>query len=204
MGKQDKRVDAYIAKSAGFAQPILVHLRELVHKACPEVEETIKWGFPHFDYFGIMAAMASFKQHCAFGFWKASLIEDTARKMVPNQEGSMGHFGRLTSLADLPADKILIHYIQQAARLNEEGIKVIRAPKPKGQKKLVVPAYFKKALGTNKRALKNFEAMSYSHKKDYIQWITEAKTETTRQKRIATALKWLAEGKSRNWKYERK
>ena len=203
MGKKDKRVDAYIARSTGFAKPILVHLRKLVHSGCPEVEETIKWGFPHFDYYGIMCSMASFKQHCSFGFWKASLMTDPENRLSEVGETAMGHFGRLTKLADLPSDKILIGYIREAAKLNEEGVKISRKPKFPEKKTLLVPDYFKQVLNKNKTALKTFEAFSYSNKKDYVEWVTEAKTEETREKRIATSIEWMAEGKSRNWKYER-
>jgi uncharacterized protein YdeI (YjbR/CyaY-like superfamily) len=202
--KKDKRIDAYIAKSADFAKPILSHLRDLVHEACPEVEETMKWSFPHFNYRGeMMCSMASFKQHCAFGFWKATLMKDKSLMANAKSETSMGHLGRITSLKDLPKDRVLMAYIEEAMQLNDEGIKV-KKPKPATKKKLEIPAYFIKALKTNKAAQKVFESFSYSHRKEYIEWITEAKTESTREKRIATTLQWLAAGKPRNWKYMKK
>lgn len=201
MGKRDKRIDAYILKSADFAIPILTHLRELVHLACPDVEEALKWSFPVFEYKGIMCNMAAFKQHCTFGFWKASLMKDKTLVKNAESESAMGHLGKIKSLKDLPSDKIIIAYIKEAAKLNEAGVKVI---KKKPEKiKLVTPPYFIKALKSNKAALKTFEGFSYSNKKEYIQWITEAKAEATRDKRIETALEWLAEGKIRNWKYIR-
>jgi uncharacterized protein YdeI (YjbR/CyaY-like superfamily) len=200
MGKKDPRIDAYIAKSADFAKPILTHLRELVHAACPEVEETMKWSFPNFIYKGMFCSMASFKAHCAFGFWKADLIFGTGKTGTDDEKGSMGHFGRLSSISDLPKDKELLALIKEAVRLNDAGISKAR-PRPKVKKELVVPDYFLRALKKNKKALAAFEAFSYSHKKEYIEWITEAKTEETRQRRIAQALEWMAEGKSRNWKY---
>lgn len=202
MSKKDKRIDAYIEKSADFAKPILSHLRDLVHQACPDAEENIKWGFPHFDYKGMMASMASFKQHCSFGFWKATLMDEYAKKLSAFGSDGMGNFGRITSLKDLPPDKTLIRYIEEACRLNEDGVKVAR-PKPGPKKPLVVPAYFKKELARNKKAMAAFEAFSYSHRKDYVEWVMEAKTEPTRKKRMDTTVKWLSEGKSRNWKYER-
>ncbi len=199
MGSKDNRVDVYISKSAEFAKPILEHLRGVVHKACPNVEETIKWGFPHFDYKGMMCSMASFKQHCAFSFWKASLMSD--KKFLENSklESAMGHLGRITCLKDLPSQKVLIKYIKEAAKLNDSDVKL--PSKKKEKKELEIPDYFTKELKKNKKALAAFEAFSYSHKKEYVEWITEAKTEPTRNKRIATTLEWLAEGKSRNWKY---
>ena len=204
MGTKDKRVDAYIAQSADFAKPILLHLRELVHKACPEVEETMKWSFPHFDYIGMMCSMAAFKQHCAFGFWKASIMKD-AHKLGSGNESAMGHFGKLTSLDDLPPDKVLLSYIKEAAKLNKEGIKLPPRVKTSGaEKKVEVPAYFIKALKKNSSARKTFDAFSYSHRKEYVEWIVEAKTEETRERRIAAAIELIAEGKGRNWKYERK
>lgn len=201
MGKKDQRVDAYIAKSQNFAKPILKHLRQLVHKACPDVQETIKWSFPNFDYRGPYCSMAAFKQHCAFGFWKATLMKDKKLMSNAKSESAMGHMGRITSLKDLPSDKILISYLKEAAKLNDAGIKLPPRPKSKETKELIVPNYFKKLLNKNKKALETFNNFSYSHKKEYVEWITEAKTEQTRKKRIAATLEWLAEGKPRNWKY---
>lgn len=201
MGKRDPRVDTYIAKSQEFAKPILEHFRELVHKACPDVEETIKWSFASFDYKGPLCSMASFKQHCAIGFWKAALMKDT--KLIANakSETAMGHLGRITSLKDLPKDKVLIAYLKEAAKLNADGVKLPAKPKSKEKKEIVVPDYFTKILKRNKKSLETFSNFSYSNKKEYVEWITEAKTEETRNKRIATAIEWLAEGKVRNWKY---
>jgi uncharacterized protein YdeI (YjbR/CyaY-like superfamily) len=197
MGKTDPRVDAYIEKSAEFARPILRHLRKVVHASCSDVEETMKWSFPHFDYKGMMCSMASFKEHCAFGFWKGSLVlGDNARN------GAMGDLGRITSLKDLPSEKKLAGYIKAAARLNDEGVKVERAAQaPKAPVK--VPPYFVSALKKNKKAQATFEAFPPSHKREYVEWIAEAKGEATREKRIATAVEWIAEGKQRNWKYMR-
>lgn len=197
MGTRDKRVDAYIAKSADFARPILSHIRELVHEGCPDVTEEIKWSMPVFTYKGIVCNMAAFKEHCSFGFWKARLI------LGEHEKNAMGNFGRLTSVKDLPPRKEMLAYIKEAKRLNDEGVKVDK-PKPSKQKKeLVVPAYFVSALKKNKKAQAAFDAFPYSHKKEYIEWISEAKTEETRNRRMETALEWIAEGKSRNWKYER-
>jgi uncharacterized protein YdeI (YjbR/CyaY-like superfamily) len=199
MGKRDPRVDAYIAKSADFAKPILTYLRDVVHETCPEVEETMKWSFPHFMYEGMLCSMASFKEHCAFGFWKGSLI-------VGDDDGksaeAMGHLGRITKLSDLPPKKVLAGYIRKAMALNESGAKV--APKPKrARKELAVPDYLTAALKKNKKALTTFESFSPSHRREYIEWITEAKGEDTRQRRLEQALEWMSEGKPRNWKYLR-
>jgi uncharacterized protein YdeI (YjbR/CyaY-like superfamily) len=200
MAKKDKRIDAYISKSADFAKPILTHLRELVHKACPEVEETLKWSFPHFDYKGIMCSMAAFKQHCAFTFWKAPLIKDTHKILGRD---AMGHFGHIKSLKDLPSDKIMLDYLKQAVKLNDEGVKKEVKPKATEKKELEVPDYFITALKKNKKAFIFFENSSYSYKKEYLEWITEAKTEETRNKRMATAIEWIAEEKHRLWKYQK-
>lgn len=201
MQSNDPRIDAYIEKSADFAKPILEHIRRLVHKACPDVEETWKWSFPHFDYKGMLCSMAAFKQHATFGFWKQSLLEQSA---FPAEKTAMGSFGRITSKKDLPSDKVIIGLIQQAMELNEKGIKAAK-PRPTAAAKteLPVPDDLAAALSKNKKARSQFDKFSYSHRKEYIQWITEAKTEPTRNKRLATTLEWLAEGKSRNWKYEK-
>ena len=198
MPSYDKRIDAYIEKSAEFAQPVMVHLRELIHKACPEVSETLKWSMPSFEYKGLLCGFAAFKQHCTFGFWKQSLMETDA---FPKNKTAMGSFGRITSLKDLPSDKVMLGLIHQAMELNEKGIKVQKKTAP-SKKELVVPEILTKALSKNKAAKTTFESFPYSCKKEYVEWITEAKTEPTRDKRLATTIEWLAEGKRRNWKYE--
>jgi uncharacterized protein YdeI (YjbR/CyaY-like superfamily) len=206
MGKKEKAVDAYIAKSADFAKPILAHIRELVHKACPDVEEKMKWSFPHFDYKGeMMCSMAGFKAHAVFGFWKAKLMNDPLLVENAKSETAMGHLGRLTSVKDLPSDKKITSWIKEAMVLNDKGIKIAK-PKPteKEKKALVIPDYFTNAIKKNKKATATFNAFSYSHKKEYVEWVTEAKTEETRNNRISTAVEWMAEGKNRMWKYQKK
>lgn len=199
MSGRDPRFDEYIEKSAEFAQPILKHIRELVHLACPNITETLKWSMPHFDYKGSVCHMASFKKHCALGFWKQPLLEQNA---FP-QKTTMGGFGRIESLADLPDDKVIISLIHQAVKLNEQGIKVNRPPNSKEKKELVVPEILTAALSKNTAAKTTFDSFPYSKKKDYVEWLNEAKTEATREKRLATTIKQLAEGKARNWKYEK-
>lgn len=202
MTKKDKRIDAYINAAAPFARPILKHLRKLIHQGCPEVQETIKWGMASFDYKGPFISFAAFKKHCSFGFWKPGLIEDKHGYLQPiaaKGGEAMGNFGRITSLSDLPPDKIILGYIKQAKHLNDEGLKVPR--KTKKREQLEAPDYMLTAIERNKRALKTFDDFSPSHKRDYIEWITEAKTEATREKRLKQAVEWMAEGKPRNWKY---
>ncbi|MBS1689587.1 MAG: YdeI/OmpD-associated family protein [Bacteroidetes bacterium] len=202
MAEKDPRIDAYIAKSADFAKPILTHLRDLIHAVCPDVKENIKWSVPHFDcYDAPLCSVAAFKNHCAINLWKAALIPD--RHNVFGEKEAAGQFGKITSLKDLPADKIMIEYLKEAVRLNKEGVKLTK-PKSTEKKELIMPEALIKSLAKNKKAQQAFEALSYSHKKEYIDWITEAKTEDTRTKRIATTMEWVTEGKSRNWKYEKK
>ena len=198
----DKRIDNYIAKSADFAKPILNHLRKLIHTACPDVEEAIKWGFPHYDYKGIMCSTAAFKSHCAFNFWKASLMKD-AKLFTENNKSSMGHYGKISSLKGLPSDKIIIARIKEAMQLNDDGIKLPERNKAEN-KDVVVPDLFEKELKKNKQAATVFNNFSSSQKREYTDWISDAKTEETRNKRIATAVEWISEGKIRNWKYLKK
>ena len=198
MGRRDPRVDTYIRKAAPFAQPILADIRDIVHAACPEVEETMKWSFPHFDYKGVMCGMAAFKAHAAFGFWKGALVTGTGRG-----PDAMGQFGRITKRTDLPAKKVLAAFVKKAAALNEQGIKVARAPR-RAPVPVKVPSLLARALAANKKAKAGFDALPPSHKREYIEWITEAKGEETRARRLAQTLEWLAEGKSRNWKYEKR
>ena len=205
MGTRDPRVDAYIEKAQPFAQPILSHLRELIHQACPDVQETIKWSMPHFEYNkAVVCHLAAFKAHCSMGFWKAPLLSDPHKLLTPHGETSMGHFGAIKKLEDLPSDEILAQYISEAARLNKEGVKApARRKAPVGEKKeLETPDYFLEALAANSAAAAQFEQFAPSKKKEYIEWIAGAKTEDTRKKRLDTALEWIAEGKSRHWKYQ--
>ena len=198
MGKKDPRIDAYIADSAAFAKPILGELRSIVHEACPEVEETMKWSFPHFMYEGMLCSMASFKEHCAFGFWRGKEIvpEGAAR----NAE-AMGHLGRITSVDDLPPRKTIAAWIRQAMALNESGVRRPAKPRAKKPATVEVPDYLTAALKKNRKAQATFDAFSPSARREYVDWITEAKREATRDRRIAQALEWMAEGKPRNWKY---
>jgi uncharacterized protein YdeI (YjbR/CyaY-like superfamily) len=201
MGTRDERVDAYIAKSAEFARPILTYLRDLVHQVCPEVEETMKWSFPHFQYKGMLCSMAAFKEHCSFGFWKSSLILGKSNEAGGDEKG-MGQFGRITTVADLPSKKVLTGHIRQAMKLNDEGVKTPERSKPKAKKpELAVPDDLAAALDDHDEARKTFERFSPSHRREYIEWITEAKTQPTRTKRLEQTIAWLAEGKPRNWKY---
>jgi uncharacterized protein YdeI (YjbR/CyaY-like superfamily) len=193
-------VDAYIAKSAGFARPILARLRALMHKTCPQIEETIKWGVPHFEYQGMVANMAAFKQHASFGFWKQKLMDDPAGFFPSADDSSMG--GRkIRAMSDLPADAVLIRYIKAAIALNEQGVKV---PRPAAAKKAPAkpPADLLGALKKNAKARATFDALTPSKQREYIEWLTEARREATRTMRLATAIEWLAAGKSRYWKYQ--
>jgi uncharacterized protein YdeI (YjbR/CyaY-like superfamily) len=200
------KVDAYCAKAQPFAQPILAHLRDLIHKACPDVEETIKWSRPFFQYRGaILCNMSAFKEHCSFGFWGEE-IGAVLREAAVLKNGGMGSLGRITSVADLPSDKQMLGWIRQAAAFVDSGQytspivarhKVVK-PKPS----LDTPAEFKAALQRNKKAAAVFAAFSPTCKREYVEWIAEAKRQETRDKRIATAVEWIAEGKQRNWKYQ--
>jgi uncharacterized protein YdeI (YjbR/CyaY-like superfamily) len=199
----DPRIDAYIAASADFAKPILQHIRKLVHKAHPDIEETMKWSFPHFDYKGMLCSMASFKNHCSFGFWKATLLKDEKQLLSVAENAGMGSFGKITSLKDLPPDKILLEYIKEAVALNEEGVKTPARVKITEKKTYDMPEELTRSLKKNKKAQATFEAFSPSQKKEYIEWIVEAKTEATREKRLTTAIEWMEEGRVRHWKYKK-
>ena len=195
MATRDPRIDAYIAKSADFARPILEHLRDVVHSASPDIEETIKWGFPHFECEGILCSMAAFKQHCAFGFWNHAMVvgEGTGA-------GAMGSFGRITSVKDLPPKKTLAGYVKKAVELKKQGVKPVRN-KTRTIKPLATPDWFTAALKKHRAAAATFAALPPSQQRDYVEWLTDAKTDATRERRLTTTLAWLAEGKPRNWKY---
>lgn len=198
--REGPRVDAYIAAAAPFAQPILKRLRKIVHAGCLDVVETMKWSMPHFDYKGGLCGMAAFKAHCSFGFWKASLIFGADAEA---EREAMGNFGRITALSDLPSDKVLIAYVRKAVELNEAGVKSPTRSKPRKKEPVEVPDYLTVALKKNRKALAVFEAFRPSHQREYVEWLTEAKRDATRHQRLATAIEWMAEGKPRNWKYQR-
>lgn len=197
--KPDPRIDAYIKKSAAFAQPILRHLRALVHQACPEATETMKWSCPHFEYGGgILCGMAAFKAHATFGFWHQGMAAVLGKDGVKADE-AMGSLGRITSPADLPSDAALLRYVKTAAQLNTSDAPA--RPKAKPKPAPTVPADLADALKRSKAAAATWEKFPPSHRREYIAWITEAKRVETRESRLATTLEWLAEGKQRNWKY---
>jgi len=195
--KTDPRIDAYIARQADFARPILEHLRETVHQACPDCEETLKWSSPSFMYKGkILAGFAAFKAHASFGYWSGSQVVDAN----PERQSAMGQFGRLTSLRDLPPRAALIDLTKKAMQLIDEGVKPIRNKHAKAP--FTVPQDMRAALDANKTAAATFDGFPPSAQRDYVEWVTESKREETRSKRLAQSVEWLAEGKRRNWKYE--
>lgn len=202
MPSTDPRIDAYIAKSAPFAQPILRHVRELIHAACPEVEETIKWGMPFFEYHGILANMAAFKAHCSVGFWRGKVALGDAAD--PDKRDGMGHLGKITSLNDLPSDREFTRYVKRGAEYNREHEGAPKATSRKPKPAAKTPAYLTAALSKNKKAREQFEAMAPSKRRDYIEWLVEAKTEETRARRLKQTVEQVAQGKGRNWKYEEK
>jgi len=210
MGKHDPRIDAYIARSAEYARPILTHLRAVVHEACPDVEEAMKWSFPNFLYHGMFCSMAAFKEHCAFNFWKGELVLGAKGR---GAEKAMGQFGRLRAISDLPPKKVLAGYLKTAMKLNEEGVKPpwllkrnaaksAKASKP--AKPEAIPADLAKALKGNAAARAAFAKFPPSHRREYVQLITGAKREETRRRRLEKAIALIAEGKPQNWKYEKK
>lgn len=199
MSQHDPRIDTYIAQAADFARPILERARELVHQTSDEIEETLKWGMPTFMYRGkILCGMAAFKQHAVFGFWKGKLIVDTKGRSV---EEAMGQFGCLTSVKDLPAKRVLVGYVKKAMELNETGTTVKRATKAKPA--LRMPADLKNALENSRTADAHWDELPRGAKRDYLEWVLEAKQPATRARRIATTVEWVAAGKKRNWKYEK-
>jgi len=197
----DERVDAYIAKSADFAKPIMNHLRDLIHRAFPEMKETMKWSCPFFDFQGPVCQMAAFKNHIGFGFWKATLMSDPY-SVLKLQDETAGSFGPITKLSDLPSDEVLIEYIQEAILLNKEGVKVVKPKTKADPSALEIPDYLIERLNQEANAKIYFEKFSTSQKKEYVVWLEEAKTETTRLKRLETAIEWISEGKTRHWKYK--
>lgn len=201
----DPAIDAYIAKAEDFARPILEHWRRLVHENCPNVEEAIKWGIPHFDYKGDhMCVMAAYKAHCAFTFLKGELMSDSRLKAAKDLKPIKRLLGKITQFSELIPDQEFIVMIKEAVKLNEKGVKIQREkPVVEKPKVLETPDYFLDALVGNPKAKDVFESRSNSFRKEYIIWISDAKTDQTRQKRIDEALEWIADGKGRFWKHQK-
>ncbi|MCA9305886.1 MAG: YdeI/OmpD-associated family protein [Phycisphaerales bacterium] len=191
--------DAYIAAAPEFAQPILTKLRALMHKACPGVTESIKWNVPWFEHRGLLMGMASFKNHASFGFWRSKEMDDPHGLFEGERGGSMCTI-KFSSVKDMPADRVLIAYFKQAARLNETSKPP--APKKRSKSDLKVPASITNALKASKKAKATWDAFPYSHQLEYIIWINDAKKEETRERRLKQMIEMLEAGKSRNWKYD--
>ena len=199
MGTQHPRVDDYIERAAPFAQPILAHIRGLWHQACPDILEEIKWGAPHFTHKGIVGAMAGFKQHVSMGFWNRKLLSDPEGLF---KDTDCTHLSAIKagSVGELPDDRILLAYMQEAFDLNERGVK-----RAAGKREaLVVPEALADALAESPAARKTYEGFSWSNQKDYVEWVDSAKQAATRHRRVAQAIEWMEEGKPRNWKYMKK
>ena len=195
--KTDPRVDAYVDdKAAEFAKPILRHLRAMVHEACPDCEETLKWGMPTFMYKGkILASFASFKAHASFGYWNDTMLREDEKSRE-----AMGQFGRLASLDDLPPRDALVALTRKSMALIESGAKPERQRAPKAP--LTVPQDLRAAIDAAPAAKATWEAFPPSCQREYVEWVTEAKRDETRTKRLNQTIEWLTEGKRRNWKYE--
>lgn len=206
MGQRDPRVDAYIAKKAPFARPILKALREIAHAAAPDVSEDIKWGAPAFMHKGILFIMAGFKEYVGVNFWKGALIVPSRTLRATDDKGMLA-LEKMRSLDDMPSKKVIIGYVKAAMKLNEGGVPTPNRGKDAPVRKrapLRTPPSLARALARNAKAKKTFDAFSPSHKREYVEWISEAKTVETRDRRIEQALGWMAEGKPRNWKYMKK
>lgn len=193
----DPRVDAYVDRAQPFARPILEHIRARVHAAVPEVEETLKWGAPAFTLKGkILLVMAAFKKHAALNFWRGQELRgDDA------QAEGMGQFGKLASVADLPPNEELEELIREAARLSEAAPAPRKMKHPPNEQGAIHPA-FAAALAKAPKAKATLDGFTPGARREYLDWIAEAKRDETRDKRIATAVEWLTEGKKRNWKYQ--
>jgi len=201
MPKRLKEVDQYIADSPEFARPILKTIRRLIHKACPQIQESIKWSSPCFEYHGIVASMAAFKKHVRLAFWKGQHVkgsEELCEEMTRTGMSAM----KLHSMEDLPDHDALSAFMTSAAALNEPGDKPVTARKQAARRsKPKLPDDLLARLKKHKKARATFDGFSPSHQREYVEWITEAKRAATRQRRIDTTIEWLTEGKTRNWKY---
>lgn len=204
MTQFNKKVNDYITKSESFAKPILEHLRQVIHDTCPEVQEDIKWGIPHYTYKGDhLLMLAGFKNHCSFSIYKAEFLKDKEIVESIKAGKKFGYMDKLKSISELPSKKVLVSLIKEAMIINEQGIKKVIAVSDK-PKVIETPDYLVKAINANKKAKAVWESKSDAFRKDYLVWIVDAKTDVTRQKRIEQTLEWVTEGKGRFWQYEKK
>jgi len=204
VGRRIAAVDAYIRRAQPFARPILAHVRDVVHAGCPEVEEAIKWSMPHFLYQGMFCYMAAFKAHAGFGFYKHESLAKDPRAPAGMSRESMGSFGRLTALDELPPRRVLVALVRLARKLSDGRAMAPGRTGPAPRKPVRAPAALLAALKRNRAALATWKGFTPGRRREYAEWIAEAKTDATRAKRLATAIEWMAEGKARNWKYGRK
>ena len=198
-------IDSYIANAADFAKPVMAHWRRLIHERCPDVTEVIKWGIPHFEYKNEnLFVFASYKNHCSFSFLKESLMTDPRLKSNKDLKPIQKFLGKVNKPEDLPPDEEFIGMLDEAMQLNEQGVKIERnKPANEKPKVLETPEYLLVALSAKPEAKEVYESKSNSFRKEYIVWITGAKTDETRQKRTSEALEWIAEGKGRFWKHQK-
>lgn len=201
-GKKSDEVEAYIAEAPLFAKPILNRIRKAFHFGCPDLEETMKWGAPHFEHKGILGSMAAHKEHVSMSFWKGQLMDDPEGIFNVVGKTQMAAL-KFQALKDMPPQQVLIAYVEEATDLNERGIKPRKKPQ-KEKEKLTIPDDLLKGLSQNPDARETFDGFSYSNKKEYVEWLEEAKKPATRRKRLDTAIEWMSEGKPRNWKYMKK
>ena len=198
MVQRDPRIDKQIGSVAPYARPILSQLRQAVHAGCPDVVETLKWSRPSFEHEGLLCGMAAFKAHCAFGFWKHSLLKE---RVPAKDAAALEALGRITDVSELPPRASLVRWVRLAAQLNEDGVTAPKARKPP-KPPVKVPADLERALARNARARKFFATLSPSARREYVEWLTGAKQAETRARRLETAVEWMAEGKERHWKYQ--
>jgi hypothetical protein len=202
MGTRDRRVDAYIARLPDFSREICTRFRSIVHECAPEIDEDIKWGHPSFMHKGIVCGMAAFKAHVVIHFWKTALLTGSHARRATDDK-TLERLARVTSASELPPKTAIAGFLKAAVKLNDGAVK---APSPtkaarKTRAPLRTPPIFSKALERNAKAKATYDGFSASHRREYVEWITEAKSSETRDRRIEQALGWLAEGKPRNWKY---
>lgn len=201
MPTRDERVDAYLAAAPEFAHPILRKIRSAFHRGCPKVVESIKWGVPHFEFHGMLGGMAAFKAHVAFGFWRSAELDGfEATFCRPGRASAMG--ARIEQLPDLPPTDVLVDFVRRAADLNIAGPRQRTGRRSPSRPALKMPSDLAAALEASAAAKRQFDAFAPSHRREYIEWILEAKRAETRARRIQQTIEWLLEGKSRNWKYK--
>lgn len=196
MNEASENITAYIEKATPEFKEVMIALRSVLNNPNFDIKEDWKWGAPNFNNEGMICWLAHFRNHVGMNFFKGTLIKDKYNLFTHYREEKGNRQLKFSDINQIIPEQIE-YYIEEAIKLNQENIKVV-----KKEIDTSLPLDLETELNNNPKAKMFFESLAPSYKRDYIEWIEEAKREATRTKRLATTMEWLSEGKKKNWKYE--